>query len=721
MSSLRKGRKGANAMDGDGGRGSGRGWWKRAAYPFLLCLVASLSIWPTSDRVARAASPCANSHAPNVNATESADGSVVYGSECGDLIVVTSPKVRRVVAGAGNDEVFANPNVDVVDGGEGDDVIYGDLPEESTAEQASAAAGAAWSRKLPVASISIVEKKCEAGKSCYGGDGSQEMIGSSGNDRIFGQRGNDILYGNSGNDELFGGVGDESLISGGAGNDLLSGGLGTDVLNGNQESDLVRGDGTIDTIEDTGPSGTDTLSYATAVTPGFGGAVALTGFPSEAESEERGVRIHLDGTTCAGEYEACDNEARYGGGYDNVSVSGFENVVGSPFADVIIGSSGPNRIDGGGGTDAVYGRGGEDVLYGGPDGDYLNGEEGTDSVDGQGGADNCVAETVNDCSGSAEAVSQRERGKISVGYQVTSLPSTLSWDELFLTGSTGSDRVKAVYSLVGGIGFVTFTTEAGSAAFDTSTNAASAKCTYAAAEVKCELPKPLDAITVGGMSGSDVFTLEGFPETTTPVLLGGEGNDELTIGNGTEDMIVDGNGTGNDVLRAGNYDDALINNQGADNLQGGNGNDLLLSASNCDGTATEGDVLDGAVTGGEDGTAVNSTSWAKLPEGGAGVIADLREGRAGDTWSGSVPACSNGAKAATLANIDDLEGSNSADQLYGDGFDNNLLGRPGKDEIWGRAGADRIEAQDGIAEVGGGGEGTDSCVLDTNDSFNSCP
>lgn len=695
----------------------------------LLVLVTVTSFGLLAAR-ADGASPCAGSHGPNAGTTESADGSIVYGSECGDLIVVTSPRARRVMAGAGDDVVFANPNVEVVDGGEGNDVIYGDLPEESLGEEASTSTSPGWARKLPIASISLTPKNCEANKSCYGGDGSQELIGSSGNDRIFGQRGNDVLYGNSGNDELFGGVGDEKSppsggagISGGAGNDLLSGGLGTDVLNGNQDSDLVRGDGTIDTIEDTGSSGTDTLSYATAVTPGFGGAVSLAGFPSEAESEERGVRIHLDGTTCAGEYEACDNEARYGGGYDNVTVSGFENVIGSPFADVIIGSSGTNRIDGGGGTDAIYGRGGSDELFGGPDGDYLNGEEGTDLIEGQGGADNCVGETVNDCVGGVEAVSQRERTKISVGYMATGLPSTLSWDELFLTGSAktgtsnGNDHVKAVYSLVSGTGFVTFTTEGESAAFDTSTNAASANCTYAPAEVKCGLPKPLDAITVAGMSGADILTLEGFPETTTPILLGGEGNDQMTIGNGTEDMIVDGNGTGSDTLSSGNYDDALIDNEGADILQGGNGNDLLVAASNCDGTASEGDVLDG----GEDGTAVNSAQWAKLPAGAPGVVADLREGRAGDTWSGSLPACATGTKATTLTNIDDLEGSEGADQLYGDGAANNLLGRNGKDEIWGRAGADRIEAQDGIAEMGGGGEGTDSCVLDANDSFNGCP
>jgi Ca2+-binding RTX toxin-like protein len=622
--------------------------------------------------------------------------------------------VTEIVAGEGNDVIYANPDVKVVEAGAGDDVIYGDLPEAQTGLTAGPLGVSERRARSALAIISITEKKCEAGKSCYGGDGSQELIGSSGNDKIFGQRGNDILYGNSGNDELFGGVGDESSISGGAGNDLLSGGLGTDTINGNQESDLVRGDGTIDTIEDTGPSGTDTLSFATAITPGFHGVVAPSGFPADSNSEERGVNVHLDGTACEGEFEACDNDARYGGGLDNLNASGFENVIGSPFADVIIGSDAANQIDGGGGTDAIYGKGGNDTIYGGTDGDYLNGEEGTDSVNGQAGADNCVGETASDCSGSAESVTQRDRTKISVGFMVTGLPETLNWSELYLTGSTANDRVSVTYSLEVGTGYVTFTTEAESAAFDLSANAASGNCVYEAAKVKCTLPRPLDAITLGGMSGNDKLILAGFPETTTPVLLGGEGNDELIAANGTEDMLVDGNGAGNDILSAGSYDDALINNEGADSLQGGNGNDLLLSASNC-----EGDTLQGAASGEGDGAAVNSTSWAKLPVGLPGIVADLEKGKAGDTWSGSIPACSSGT-AGTLANIDDLEGSSGNDQLYGDSAGNNLLGRLGKDEIYGRAGADRIEAEDGTAEVGGGGEGTDSCVLDPSDKFNSC-
>jgi Ca2+-binding RTX toxin-like protein len=679
----------------------------------FLALLAALSV-SVALGGAQAASPCANSLATaNALTTTSADGKTVHGSACADRIVVTSPQVREVIGGEGNDVIYANPNVEVVEAGAGDDVIYGDLPEaeESTAPVYLPAESA---QSSAVATASITEKECKTGVSCYGGDGSQKLIGSPGNDKIFGQRGNDILEGNSGNDQLFGGVGDESLISGGGGNDLLSGGLGTDTLNGNQESDLVRGDGTIDTIEDTGPSGTDTLSFATAVTPGFHGAVSIAGFPADANGEERGVNVHLDGSACEGEFEACDNDARYGGGLDNISVSGFENVIGSPYADYIVGSSGANRIDGGGGADVIYGKAGNDEIYGGADGDYLNGEEGTDTVFGQAGEDNCIAETANECSGTAESVSQRDTSKISVGFMVTSPPATLSWVGLYLTGSSGADHVKATYTAEA----VTFTTEGESAQFETSANGA-AGCTYEAAKVTCGLSKSLDSITLAGMAGNDTLTLEGFPELSTPVLLGGEGNDTLTAGNGTEDMLVDGNGSGEDILRSNNYDDALINNEGKDIVEGGLGNDLLLSVAIC-----EGDTLDGAKSSEGDGADVNSSSWAKLPvsEGAAGVVANLEAGSAGNLAG---PACTSGTP-ATLVRIDDLEGSTGVDKLVGDGNANNLLGRLSADELLGQAGSDNIEsAEDGVKDVVGGGAPTtspgDSCRYDKAfDSISGC-
>jgi Ca2+-binding RTX toxin-like protein len=660
-------------------------------------------------------------------ATTNADGTKVFGSSCPDRLVITSPRVREVVGGEGDDVIFVNPDVEVVNGGEGDDTIYGELPEAESPAPPSGGViyregrlGRRAPASTPLAIVSITEKKCEEKISCYGGIGSQKLIGSGGDDKIFGQRGNDELLGNAGNDELFGGIGDEPLISGGAGNDLLSGGLGTDRLNGNEGSDLVRGDGTIDTIEDTGASGTDTLSFATGMTPGFQGEFGYSGFPGE--GGERGVSIRMDGLAACGTYQACDNSARYGGGNDEISVSGFENVIGSPFADFIVGSNGANRIDGGGGADVILGNGGDDTIYGGADGDYLKGDGGTDTVYGQGGTNHCAsdAEVQHECSGTTESVVQRDTGKISVGLM--EVEAATSWEELYLTGSSSADRVTASFAVEGSTKYVTFTTEGESAQFDISGDAASPGCTYEATKVKCTLSHKLDAIVMAGMAGNDRLAIsvsEQSWETTTPILTGGEGNDELIGSGNTEDLLVDGNGSGADTLKAFAYDDGLLNNEGSDTLEGGNGNDLLVTSGTC-----EGDTLQGAESGNADGAAQNSASFAQVPTGSPGVVADLEsegefKGTAGNTYSAG-PACSSGSL-DKLRNIDDIEATNGNDILYGDKFENNLLGRPGKDEIWGREGNDNLEAKDGEADVGGGGPGTDSCTLDAGiDSFASC-
>ena len=505
----------------------------------------------------------------------------------------------------------------------------------------------------------------------------------------------------------------------GLGNDLLSGGLGADHLNGNADSDLVRGDGTIDTIEDTGLGGTDTLSFATAVSPGFRGAIFAAGFPADDDNEERGVSVRIDGLDACTGFEACNNAARYGGGNDEILAGGFENIIGSPFADSLVGSSGANRIDGGGGADVILGKEGNDLIYGGADGDYLRGEAGTDTVYGQGGANRCAndVEIKNECSASTESVVQRNRTKISVGLMATDLPAVVGWTELYLVGSAGRDDVTATFTAESGSSRVTFTAQAGSALFDVSSDAKTAGCTYGETQVTCLLPKPIDSIVMAGLAGNDrlALALSGKSwETASPILLGGQGNDELFGSGGTEDLLVDGNGTGNDAMYAYGYDDALINNEGTDLLQGGNGSDLLVSASNC-----SGDTLQGADGPAGDGSAVNNASWAQLPAASGGVVADLERTTVGNVYSGG-PACSPGVP-DRLYNINDLEGSSQSDYLYGDGNSNNLLGRLGNDGLWARAGEDEIAAKDGLADTVGGSGGSDSCSVDwALDAVNSC-
>jgi Ca2+-binding RTX toxin-like protein len=731
------------------GMGSSTKFPRRAGFAAVVLALALSSLVVVQLTSAGAASGC------SAIATTSADGSVIYGTPCPETIIATSPAVTKIFGGEGDDVIYANPDVEEVVGGGGDDVIHGELPRIESAGEVPytpeggvpyspadlrpragvsaldipAGGGVALVRHNPKATASNEIKECKEKVSCYGGQGNQILIGSGGDDIIFGERGDDELRGENGNDRLFGGIGDDENIKGGNGEDLLSGGYGKDFLNGEEGSDFVRGDGTIDTITDTGTSGTDTLSYATAGNPGFLGEVTYKGFPSEANSEERGVDVRLDGVTaCEGigeaagnPYQGCDNSARYGGGNDVVNGNQFENLIGSPFDDVLIGSSANNNIYGGGGADVLLGAGGNDHLYGGAEGDWLDGGAGTDVGDGQKGANYCTdiqSPLPASCNVAGAEVHQRERGEISVGLMTTGL----KWSDAYLLGSSGADSVTVTYHLVGSTGHVTFVATAGT--FNITEEVKEGCATYTATEVDCALTAPLDAIDVAGFKGPDHLVLAGFEQTTSPVILGGEDSDSLYGTGGTEDVIVDGSGPGEDILSGRDKDDALVNNEGKDVLEGGQGNDLFVSLFTC-----EGDTIQGAESGeGKgDGEAVNNASWAPaaLGEGKGGVTADLKTATAGNLYT-STPTCENGKTLDQLRNIDDLEGSNHNDALYGDENPNSIFGHKGADSLFGREAPDFIDSRDEFADKVDAGSPSppsaeiDKCRVDGKDEKADC-
>ncbi len=534
-------------------------------------------------------------------------GDTVYGTPCSDVIVAPA-SVEDVRGGGGNDTIVA------------------------------AALGA--------------ESPCPSGCQ-FLGVGSQTFEGGPGDDVIFGERGNDTLIGGPGNDRLYGGIGDDLLL-GGPGDDLLAGGFGADSIDGEEGNDFVRGDSTIDRIYDTG-GGNDTLSYATGVTPSFGGQVEAEypGFPPP--GGERGVRLFLGQTG----QNANNGVAPDGGGVDEVEVGAFETIVGTPFSDYIEGTGAGETIYGGGGADVLRGGGGEDHLYGGADGDVCEG----------GGAEpSCES-----------AVATRETDKVSVGFMAP-LDKT-PYAELYLVGSSGDDGIAATYSSEA----VTFRLDPGTE-FDRSESDEGGCEIPTAQEAVCSftspVERPLDSLLIAGMGGNDTIAASNFPATVSVVEIGGEGNDSLTGGDESEDILVDGPGDGADVLDARGRDDALLHNGGADELRGGPGNDLFLSTSVCDGER---------ILGGE---GRDNASWARL---GEGVEANLQSGLAGRPGGGEYPDC-GGEPVDSIAEVEDLEGSSYDDVLYGDAGPNQLLGHQGADVYVAGAGEDSILANSGDAD-----------------------
>ncbi|MCY7264481.1 LapA family giant adhesin, partial [Pseudomonas protegens] len=130
------------------------------------------------------------------------------------------------------------PGADKVSGGDGNDILFGDLVsfngiagEGYQAMQAYVAQqNGVDVSKVTTSNVHqyITEHYTEFDVS-GSHDGNDTLLGGAGNDILFGQGGNDTLDGGKGNDILLGGTGKDTLI-GGQGNDILIGGSGADTF-----------------------------------------------------------------------------------------------------------------------------------------------------------------------------------------------------------------------------------------------------------------------------------------------------------------------------------------------------------------------------------------------------------------------------------------------------------------------------------------------------------
>jgi Ca2+-binding RTX toxin-like protein len=213
------------------------------------------------------------------------------------------------------------------------------------------------------------------------------------------------------------------------------------------------------------------------------------------------------------------------------------------------------------------------------------------------------------------------------------------------------------------------------------------------------------------------------------VITGGGGDDTLNgqVGLDTADFSASSggvtvslrshsaNGDGNDSLQeieaviGSPANDSLVGDPGPNVLSGGGGDDTI------DGDTGD-DALDGG--GGKDTVQFDFTD--------AGVDVDLRDGVA------------TGSGADTLADIEQVTGTDKADTIHGDNGVNRLLGGSGRDSVYGHDGRDEVRGGDGNDLVFGqrgkdqvfgekgkdqldGGDGQDSCKGGPDpDSFVFC-
>ncbi|WP_447932829.1 beta strand repeat-containing protein [Sphingopyxis fribergensis] len=206
----------------------------------------------------------------NVNSTllarlSDVEDGVASGGTGSATNAASAEQLAAVLQVLGGSTDLAAAGNDVINGGDGADIIFGDvlytdtlatqlgvnlapgsgwavfqtLEGRLTAETLDPAGnGADWNRQDTIA---YVRANAEAL--------AKESGRTSGNDTINAGAGNDIVYGQEGNDTINGGDGDD-LISGGTGRDVMTGGTGTDtfVFNAGESRATIGGSGNAGTI-----------------------------------------------------------------------------------------------------------------------------------------------------------------------------------------------------------------------------------------------------------------------------------------------------------------------------------------------------------------------------------------------------------------------------------------------------------------------------------------
>lgn len=621
------------------------------------------------------------------------DGPLELTGDNGSKIAVlwSNPPDVAIAAGAGDDTVMASASADLIDGGTGLDIVSYAMSHRAV--QASLVTG---------------------GKGGYAeGDRYTDVEGLEGSqfaDRLTGNGGDNVLIGGAGADTLEGGAGRDVAdysaskagvsvnlnraiqtggeaqgdvlsgiedVRGSAFRDDLTGTAQANRLSGNAGNDTLKGGGGDDTLD--GGDGIDTADFSDLGATDSLSVMLLGDTPSDATVRRNGVS-------------------------ETVSFANIENIIAGRGNDTLTGDDSANNLVAGDGNDSVDGRGGNDVLDGGDGIDVVT------YAQLRAGQDLSLSLLTGKAEVSASGGAILKRDKLTGfenvmggGGNDTIIGSALAND---ISGLDGQD------SLDGGIGHDTLRGGRG------------------------------DDTLIGG-EGDD--TLDG-----------GEGQDSLIGGAGRDTL---NGGAGNDVLDGGDGDDVIVVSTGDDTITGGDGIDavdystlapgnkiliardqngtLVVTVIDALGQTVKQDRLTGVEriigTDGNDLLAGDSAANSLV----AGTGNDTLRGEGGDTLDGGAGTdtadysqlqlgqklmvaldangdaiariVTNGVITASdaLVSIENVTGSDGADDISGNAAANLLRGGAGNDTLKSFGGADTLD----------GGAGDDSYFIDGNVSI----
>ena len=644
-----------------------------------------------------------------------------------------------IVGSGGADKIYGDQGADKLSGGAGDDTIVmdGDDTIDGGAGFDTLVFGAWWFRPVEALNIDLRPtwegladakiKNIERIGDAYGSDLADRIIigeryitgvginAGAGDDYIIGSGGNDGLEGWDGNDTLIGGSGNDVLL-GGAGDDFMDGGAGEDTVQlGGSSTDYswsVGADGlvTVKDLRAVAYDGTDTLKNVEilrfsdkSVTLGAKTGITLIGSAAGetliGTDNDDTLRGEAGDDTLEG--RAGDDILDGGAGFDLVSYANattgvqvglgwttqqntgagldqlisIEGIIGSAYGDRLTGGSGADRLSGGGGDDWFMGGDGDDMIDGGDGADTVEYMGRSTSYSWTQAADGSW--TVKDLTGIMQVGTDTLRNVETLKFEdrLVNLPTAsgviMGGDNAdALTGTTGNDIIRA------GGGNDIITSGLGDDVYDGGSGSDYVFFTNFTRGVTVDLaikdPQDtgegrdtfIDVESIGGTRYND--TLRGDDGYND---LQGYDGDDLIEGRGGADNLS-GFG-GNDVIRGGAGSDLMSGGGGDDQLFGDEGDDYIVVFGDTPTEPVGDDLVDG-------GSGID-TLWASFFD--AGVTVDLgrtdRQQVSAGGW-------------LTIRNIENLEGSDSADRLTGNAGDNTLRGWNGNDVIDGGRGVDTV-------------------------------
>ena len=544
--------------------------------------------------------------------------------------------------------------------------------------------------------------------------------GTAGNDVLTGTMDNDELFGYEGEDTLNGGPGDDYLnpgdndswdqILGSTGNDTI---VFTDNTNGNQwldytESDFQAGieatiDGETNTATvDKGAAGTDTIVDIVNALEAYGG-FSLYG---------TGLDDVYNLTLQSGQWmEVLGNAGNdtfnlMGGGTVRLDYRYVDNAVHINLSEGRAYDDGFGDVDTiNGAVQEVRGTDYSDVIVGSNNNETFIGRLGDDTIDGGGGFDRLRF----DRSGVGDIQVDLEAGTATGTWNEASFSYTISSIE-YVRGGSGNDEIRGGRgserldggggddTLIGGAGNDTLRGDAGADLLD------------------------------GGAGNYDVISYTNSNAGVSVNLATGVGSGGHAEGDTISGFERVWGSSHNDTLTGDDGDNLLWGGAGADRIDGGTGEDwaafdftnagvsVNLATGVGSGGHAEGDTISGiekVIGSSYDDTLVGDGGDNTL-HGGQG--ADHLEGRAGNdvvSYSRSDAAVEvnlatgvvsgGSAEGDTISGFEGALGSSHADTLIGDGGDNTLYGIQGDDLLAGRAGGDVLEGGEGNDRLWGGG------------------